>query len=557
MGAYEVDGSQSSVVVRDKDARIKKKSNALVTSEKEMETLKSNIIALGTVYKSDGKQMLHNQALPNDCYKVSIDSSLVDAACIPDVGNNGLKTVKDDVGGFFAWAKNQVVLDEERLPATMADTRTMSELLQEPTEGYRDAIVIPAILAENFELKVGLLTLVTSSQFHGFERDDPHSHICWFNKITSTLKYKNVPYDSKVRISQNKSIVSKVSTTNSSLSPSPDVTALTEIIKELVLMNKATQQATVKAIKETCVICGGPHPYYECLATGGNTFDACAAVGTYNQVGTLDSTYFFFSPEGSGTRTGGDKRQGANYKFRKYRTRPSSGCPRPDFGTRGLHSDISFADALLHMPKFASTFKSLLSNKEKLFELASTPLNENFATVLLKKLPEKLRDPDKFLIPCDFSELDECLALADLGASINLMPLSVWKKLSLPKLTPTLDYDVDPRVPLILGRPFLRMTRALIDVHGEELTLRVNDEAITFKVRHTSRYSRNYYDESVNQINVIDVACEEYAQEVLGFSDSSSSGNPLLRILSSLLLPPRSLLLKEEISFWKRLRLFY
>ncbi|GJY22862.1 hypothetical protein Tco_0396520 [Tanacetum coccineum] len=79
--------------------------------------------------------------------------------------------------------------------ATMADTRTMSELLQAPTEGYGDAIVLPPILAENFELKVGLLTLVTSSQFHSFQRDDPHSHIRWFNKITSTLKYKNVPHD--------------------------------------------------------------------------------------------------------------------------------------------------------------------------------------------------------------------------------------------------------------------------------------------------------------------------------------------------------------------------
>ncbi|GKC99230.1 reverse transcriptase domain-containing protein [Tanacetum coccineum] len=79
--------------------------------------------------------------------------------------------------------------------ATMADTRTMSELLQAPTKGYRDAIVIPSILAENFELKVGLLSLVNSIQFHGFEMDDPHSHIRWFNKITSTLKYKNVPHE--------------------------------------------------------------------------------------------------------------------------------------------------------------------------------------------------------------------------------------------------------------------------------------------------------------------------------------------------------------------------
>ncbi|GKF27311.1 hypothetical protein Tco_0083205, partial [Tanacetum coccineum] len=207
-----------------------------------------------------------------------------------------------------------------------------------------------------------------------------------------------------------------------------------------------------------------------------------------------------------------------------------------------LHFNLSFADALLHMPKFASMFKSLLSNKEKLFELANTPLNENCSAVLLKNLLKKLRDPGKFLIPCDFLKLVKCLALTDLGASINLMPLSVWKKFSLLELThtrmtlelanrsvayPVVDYDVDPRVPLILERPFLRTAQALIDVHGEELTLRVNDEAITFNVGHTSRYSYKYDDESVNRIDAIDVTCEEYAQEVLGFSDSSTSSPSL------------------------------
>ncbi|GKC66151.1 reverse transcriptase domain-containing protein, partial [Tanacetum coccineum] len=115
--------------------------------------------------------------------------------------------------------------------------------------------------------------------------------------------------------------------------------------------------------------------------------------------------------------------------------------PKPEVAPKPkpklLHFDISFADALLHMPKFASTFKSLLSNKEKLFELANNPLNENCSAVLLKKLPEKLGDPHKFLIPCDFPKLDECLALADLGSSINLMPLSVWKQFLLPELTLT------------------------------------------------------------------------------------------------------------------------
>ncbi|GKF75378.1 hypothetical protein Tco_0224822, partial [Tanacetum coccineum] len=99
--------------------------------------------------------------------------------------------------------------------------------------------------------------------------------------------------------------------------------------------------------------------------------------------------------------------------------------------------DISFADALHLMPRFAPTIKSLLMNKEKLLELAKIPLNENCSAMLLKKLLEKLGDPDKFLIPCNFPRMDVCHALADLGASINLMPLLIWKKISLPELTPT------------------------------------------------------------------------------------------------------------------------
>ncbi|GKA00079.1 reverse transcriptase domain-containing protein [Tanacetum coccineum] len=218
----------------------------------------------------------------------------------------------------------------------------------------------------------------------------------------------------------------------------------------------------------------------------------------------------------------------------------------------------SFADALLHMPNFALMFKSLLNNKEKLFDFAKTPVNENCSTVILKKLPKKLGDPDKFLIPYDFPELVDCLALADLGASINLMPLSIWENLSHPELTPTqmilelsdrsatrpsgiaedvfvkvrkfyfpadfivVNYIVDPRVPLIFGRPFLRTARALIDVYGKELTLGVDDEAITFKIRQTSRYSYNN-SKSVNRIDVIDVSCEEYAQEVLEFLDISKT----------------------------------
>nr|GEU60097.1 reverse transcriptase domain-containing protein [Tanacetum cinerariifolium] len=229
-----------------------------------------------------------------------------------------------------------------------------------------------------------------------------------------------------------------------------------------------------------------------------------------------------------------------------------------------FHFDISFTDALILMPEFASTIKSLLTNKDKLFELANKLLNENCSAMLLKKLPEKLRDPGKFLIPCDFLGMDVCHALADLGASINLMSLSIWKNLSLPELTPTrmtlelmdrsitypkgvaedafvkvgkfhfltdfvvVDFEADPRVPLILGRSFLRTDHTLIDVYGEEITLRVNDEAVTFNLNQTTKYSSTYDDLLVNRIHTIDVAREEYAQEILGFSNNSLGGNPTL-----------------------------
>nr|GEX94088.1 reverse transcriptase domain-containing protein [Tanacetum cinerariifolium] len=194
-----------------------------------------------------------------------------------------------------------------------------------------------------------------------------------------------------------------------------------------------------------------------------------------------------------------------------------------------LNFNISFADALILMPKFGPTIKNLLTNKDKLYELARTLLNEHCSMVLLKTLPEKLGDPGKFLIPYDFLKMDVCLALADLDASINLMPLSVWNNLSLPELTPTLmTLELADR---LISRPIgvaedVFTEKALIDVYEGELTLRVCKEAITFNLDQTLRYSANYNDMTTNQIDVIDMDCKEYSQEVLGFSDVIASGNP-------------------------------
>nr|GEV55891.1 reverse transcriptase domain-containing protein [Tanacetum cinerariifolium] len=621
--------------------------------------------------------------------------------------------------------------------------RTMEELLQAPTEGYGEAIVIPEILAENFEIKTNLLQLVQTNKFHGFERDNPHTHISNFKRMTSTLKYRDVPNDAiklmlfpysldgAARIWYEKEPPNSILTwddlvnkfvnqffppsitthlkneisrftqrfeetfgeawehfkemlracphhgfsEDSSSKTDDRIDKLADQISNLVeIVNKQViTPNTAKAVEKTCVICRGVHAYYDCIAIDSNQSSVCAATGTYNQVSPPNRASNQMPPPGfapvqNKQNQGNNFNRGNNFQRSFFQnqastlgTLPSNTVPNPKgemkaVTTRSglayegpsiptnsplekvvereteetmekeqhncqgstthiqplvvptpipepdvpknqpkpnipypsrlndqklrekttnqmekffqifhdLHFDISFADALLLMPKIASTIKSLLTNKDKLFELAKVLLNENCLAMLLKKLLEKLGDPGKFLIPCDFTRIDVCHALADLGASINLMPLSIWKKLSLPKLTPTrmtleledrsithpkgvaddvfvkvrkfhfptdfvvVDFEADPRVPLILGRSFLRTGRALIDVFGEEITLRVNDESVTFNLNQTMRYSSTYDDNSVNRVDVINIACEEFVQDVLDFQYNSKSSNPTL-----------------------------
>nr|GFB40100.1 hypothetical protein [Tanacetum cinerariifolium] len=158
---------------------------------------------------------------------------------------------------------------------------------------------------------------------------------------------------------------------------------------------------------------------------------------------------------------------------------------------RDLHFELSFADALIHMPKFAPMFKKLLNNKDKLIELTKTPLNENCSAVVLKKLPEKLGDPGRFLIPCDFTKL-RLPTLNDTKMVLELADRTISKptgvaenvfvkvgKFYFPSDFVILDFVADPRVPLILGRPFLSTAYALIDVYEGEITLRHDDQSLT------------------------------------------------------------------------------
>nr|GEY11858.1 reverse transcriptase domain-containing protein [Tanacetum cinerariifolium] len=247
--------------------------------------------------------------------------------------------------------------------------------------------------------------------------------------------------------------------------------------------------STTKIVDMKCETCGGPHSFTECPAVGGYT---------------QETTY-------------------ATTDLRAITTRSGVTLAGPSVSPSPLSKEVDQEPETI-------TYQVLTGSTNNVPPLVvqPSPASTSFFTIssskMLEKLLEKLGDPGKFLIPCDFPEFDECLTLADLGASINLMPLSIWKKLSLTELTSTqmileLEDRSTTRPADIAEDVFVKVGkigRALIDVYGEELTLRVDDEAITFKVGQTSKYSYNDV-ESINRVDVIDIACEEYVQEGCDF----------------------------------------
>ncbi|GJS28401.1 hypothetical protein Tco_0489021 [Tanacetum coccineum] len=396
-------------------------------------------------------------------------------------------------------------------------------------------------------------------------------------------------------------------------------TAMTAILKQL---QATPPPASVKAVEEICLTCGGAHPYYQCLAADGNTFPeyrdniqgyVAAAACNYNQGNSG------YRPPGvaNQTRPSGFVQQNSNTianpkgELKAITTRsglvldgPTVPIPPPFINPeederveetltdpkpgeftikvppplvqkskphsqrnyvvhqrdlrhphilypsrmhqekrqkkdevqiykfwqifKQLHINIYLADALILIPKYQKMLKSLLSNKEKLLELANTPLNENCSAVILKKLPEKLGDPGKFLILCGFSEL-KCKALADLGIARDVfVPVG---KFTFPANFVLVDYESDPRVPLISGRPFLRTACALIEVHGEEMILCDGNERLTLNMRHdTSSYSTQPHQESINMIDVYNVSHEEILEDL--FAKNHPSGNPTSSLTS-------------------------
>nr|GEZ17589.1 reverse transcriptase domain-containing protein [Tanacetum cinerariifolium] len=412
----------------------------------------------------------------------------------------------------------------------MAD-RTMEELLQAPMEGYGEAIVILEILAENFEIKTNLLQLVQTNKFHGFERDNPHTHIGNFKRMTSTLKYRTVPNDAI-----------KLMLFPYSLEGAARINMQTQINVLRGDFNKQEEKLMRNLNNDMRSILGS---FFQNQSSTSGTLPSNTIPNPKGEMKVV-TTRSGLAYEGPSILTNSSSEKVVKRETEETTDKEKPNCqrstthiqpsvvpnpiPEPDVPKTQPKPNIpypsrlndkklrekatnqmeNFADALLLMQKFSSTIKNLLENTNKLFELAMIPLNENCSEMILKQLPKKLGDLGKFLIACDFPRMDVCHALADLGASINLMPLFIWKKLSLPQLIPTwmtleladrsitrpkglaedvfikvgkfhflmdfvvVDFEVDPRVPLILRRSFLRPGHALIDVYGEEITFRVS-----------------------------------------------------------------------------------
>nr|GEW08748.1 reverse transcriptase domain-containing protein [Tanacetum cinerariifolium] len=406
---------------------------------------------------------------------------------------------------------SNIVESEIRTIAEMADNRTMAQMLQAPIEGYEDAIVVPPINANNFELKQTLINLVQSHQFTGeartwLDKEPPRSILTWEDLVSKFINQFFPP--SKTTYLRNE-IINFLHKPNETFNEAWEhfKDLLSAILYDGPLIPPPVMEKELEATKDTE------------LPSTENIQPPSVHVPQKDKE-SIDEPFIV-------TKTKANLPYPSRLAKEKLHEKDDILAAKFMEIFRDLHFELSFADALIHMPKFAPMFKKLLNNKDKLIELNKTLLNENCSTVVLKKLSEKLGDPRRFLIPCDFSEFDNCLALADLGASINLMPLSIWKKLTLPTLNDTkmvLEL-ADRSISKPTGVAENITAHALIDVYKGEITLRHDEQSLTLKCGDTPSISYNNFM-SLNKVDLIDATYEEYSQEVLGFSDVDASGNP-------------------------------
>nr|GEV86374.1 putative reverse transcriptase domain-containing protein [Tanacetum cinerariifolium] len=356
---------------------------------------------------------------------------------------------------------------------------------------------------------------------------------------------------SKVRNSRSKPIASPVNACDNH--SSFEIAKLTHAVNQQISVVTTTMTAMlkqfqanpppaqVKAVEEICVACRGGHPYYQCLVAGGNTFPefwdniqgyVSAAAGNYNQGNPgyrPQCVANQMRPPGTGSLPGNTianpkgelkaitTRSGLVTDGPTIPTPPKSVNPEEDECVEETYTDLDLAEYTIKVPPPP-------------VQKPKPPIQRHFVLHTRDSPLPHIPDPEKFLISCGFSEL-KYKALANLGASINLMPLSVWKKLGLPDLILTrMTLELANRaictpdgivrdVFVLVGRPFLRTARALIDVHDEEMILRDGDERLTLNMKHdTASYSNHPHRDSANLINIFNISSEDCLEDLI-FTD--------------------------------------
>nr|GEX18948.1 putative reverse transcriptase domain-containing protein [Tanacetum cinerariifolium] len=399
----------------------------------------------------------------------------------------------------------------------------MAELLRAPTEGYAEAIVVLSILAEHFELKHSLINMMTSDQFFGLEKDNPHDHIRWFNKITSTIKYKDAwdwykdllracPHHGFTKLHQLDTFYNALNPAdqdslnsaaggnllerrtqdvltiieNKSKQTSIVTTAMTAILKQF---QTTPPPASVKAVEEICVTCGGAHPYYQRLAADGNTFlefwdniqgYVSAAAVNYNQD---NSGYRPPRPLPSNT-IANPKGELKAITTRSGLVLDGPSVPMPPPYINPEEDELEGEEKCYPVVKSSRVhggcwevmegrggvvrewWSGVESGKKGAVRLAGKWVMVNSGSYLnvgKKGLPELISTRMTLEL------INRAICTPDGIARDVFVPV---RKFTFPTDFVIVDYESDPRVPLMLVRPFLLTARALIDVHREEMILR-------------------------------------------------------------------------------------
>ncbi|GJW96504.1 reverse transcriptase domain-containing protein [Tanacetum coccineum] len=397
----------------------------------------------------------------------------------------------------------------------MADNRTMAQMLQAPIEGYEDAIVVPPINANNFELKQPLINLVQSNKFTG--RQDPHNHLRFFNKVTSTFRHPEVPntsiklllfpfsLDGEARDWLDKEpprsiltwddLVSKF--INQYFPPSKTTYYRNEIITFYQKPNEAFNEAweRFKGLLRQC-----PHH-------------------GFSELHQLDT---FYNSLNSNDQDALDSAAGGNFLDKM----PQEGLAIIESKSKVRYSRSRANDSRVSTDAPLS-ISSPSNNSFDMQQIAASL--EDKMTIKMNQMMNQM----KALVvttPAPVKAVEEVCVTCGSNHNFNHCPLTRGGN-DFPVFQDNIQQFqqtaaiADPRVPLILGRPFLRTAHALIDVYEGEITLRNDDQSLTLKCGDAPSISYNNL-ESLKKVDLIDATCEEYSQEVLGFSDSVAYNNP-------------------------------